>query len=345
MRYIGGKSKLLLEIEKLIRENIVIDSGDMIFADIFAGSGSVARHFKHYFSVIANDILYFSHVLQKATIENNINFNINTMLIDGKNVCDYLMTLNDNIADPNLFIHDNYSPDSYSNRMYFTARVAKQIDIFRINLEYLLKNDKITEEEYFYLLACLLETVPFYSNITGTYGAYLKYWDKRALKDFELYNLEVQDNKKSNKTFNCDANVLIKNIKGDILYLDPPYNTRQYLPNYHVLETIAKYDYPKINGVTGIRSYSSVEKSDFCSRIRVQDAMEELIAVADFQYIVISYNNEGLIKEPNFESLLAKYSKKNQFVKQIVPYKKYKSKLLHNNRMPLYEIIYLIEKK
>ena len=100
---------------------------------------------------------------------------------------------------------------------------------------------------YYYLLASLLEGIPFVSNITGTYGAYLKEWDRRALKKFELIRLNVIDNNCDNECYNTDSNKLIEQISGDILYLDPPYNERQYLPNYHLLETIAKYDNPIIN--------------------------------------------------------------------------------------------------
>ena len=72
------------------------------------------------------------------------------------------------------------------------------------------------------------------------------------------------DNKKENFCFNQNANDLAFSISGDILYIDPPYNHRQYAPNYHLLETIAKYDNPKIKGVTGLRDYSN-QKSAFCN--------------------------------------------------------------------------------
>ena len=82
--------------------------------------------------------------------------------------------------------------------------------------------------EYKYLLASLIEAVSFVSNTTGTYGAYLKTWDKRAYKRLELVKLGVLNNSKRNICYNEDANELIKKISGDILYIDPPYNERQY---------------------------------------------------------------------------------------------------------------------
>ena len=152
---------------------------------------------------------------------------------------------------------------------------GKTADVTNIPLgKYLVKEDVsskgylIDENEYYYLLASLIEGIPFVSNITGTYGAYLKDWDKRAFKKFEMIRLNVIDNAYINECYNINSNDLISKISGDILYLDPPYNERQYLPNYHLLETIAKYDNPKINGKTGIREYTN-QKSNYCIKRKV----------------------------------------------------------------------------
>lgn len=69
MRYIGGKSQLLRDIDMIVSERAV--GNERVFCDIFSGTGSVARHFKHKFEVVSNDILHFSYVIQKATVENN----------------------------------------------------------------------------------------------------------------------------------------------------------------------------------------------------------------------------------------------------------------------------------
>lgn len=123
---------------------------------------------------------------------------------------------------------------------------------------------------------------------------FLKSWDKRAFKRFELIKLSVIDNNRRNICYNEDANELIKKISGDILYIDPPYNERQYLSNYHLLETIAKYDFPKLKGVTGVRPYNN-EKSDYCIKRSVKAAFEALITDADFKHIVVSYSDDGLL--------------------------------------------------
>lgn len=110
------------------------------------------------------------------------------------------------------------------------------------------------------------------------------------------------------KVYNKDINVLIKEIRGDVLYLDPPYNARQYCTNYHVLETIARYDNPVLNGKTGLRDYSD-QKSKFCSKRTVEKAFDDLISNADFKYIFLSYNNEGLMSLDTIKAIMSKYGK------------------------------------
>lgn len=123
------------------------------------------------------------------------------------------------------------------------------------------------------------------------------------------------------KVYNEDINELAKKIHGDVLYLDPPYNARQYCANYHVLETIAKYDNPELNGVTGLRDYSD-QKSRFCSKRTVADTFDDLIKHADFKFIFLSYNNEGLMSLDTIKEIMSRYGKYSFFTKE---YKRFKA--------------------
>jgi adenine-specific DNA-methyltransferase len=346
MRYIGCKRNLLSEIQYVIDTYITNHSDIKIFADIFSGTGTVARYFKSKYKIISNDILFFSYVLQYHTIVINDKPSFNTIkkYLKIDDIYYYLETFIPQIEQDQLFIFNNYSPNQYSDRMYFTNEIAKRIDYIRITIETWKKSDLLSYDEYMYLLGSLLETIPSYSNISGTYGAYLKHWDKRVLKPFILYKHDIINNSCQNKSYNDNANNLIASISGDILYIDPPYNQRQYLPNYHLLETIAKYDYPIISGKTGIRNYIDQDKSSYCKVKFAKDALEELIAKANFQYIIISYNNEGIINQEQIENILMKYDKNNTVIKHIVNYRKYKNKTNHVSLDPLYEMIYLIKK-
>ena len=308
MRFIGCKTLLLDKIEEVIDENI---KDAKSFCDIFSGTSTVARYFKNRYEVYSNDLLYFSYVLQKATIENDELPKFNGLKQIGINdPINYFNELKnkdmEELKQENRFLQNTYAPTG--NRMYFTDENALRIDFARTKTEEWLKHDLITENEYYYLIACIIEGVPFISNISGTYGAYHKQWDKRTQKIYQLYRLDVVSNNKNNKCYNQDGVELLKNIRGDILYIDPPYNERQYLPNYHVLETVAKYDCPKVKGVTGQREYDG-EKSDFCIKKSVVSAFDNLIKNANFKYILISYSTDGLMKVEDIESILKQYGK------------------------------------
>ena len=186
----------------------------------------------------------------------------------------------------------------------------------------------ITENEYFYYLASLINSIDKYANTASVYAAFLKHIKKTAIKDFELSLLPVISGKPG-KVYNEDVNVLIKEITGDVLYLDPPYNTRQYSANYHILETIAKYDSPKLYGITGLRDYKD-QKSRFCSRRTAGKALNDLIKNADFKYIFLSYNNEGLISSDEIREIMSGYGHYIVFSKD---YKRFRADKEENRKI------------
>ena len=294
MRFIGSKVNLLEHIKDVIDENVTDDS--KIFCDIFAGTNAVGYYFKPRFKIISNDSLYFSYVISKGFIENNIAPTFKGLAKIG--ISDPLTYLESDmfaLTYGNGFISKNYSPNGDCNRKYFTVENANRIDFAREQVELWKNEGVLTEEEYYYLLAGIVEGVPYVSNTTGTYGAYLKEWDKRAFKKFQLSFLELVNNKNKNLSYNEDANDLIRHIEGDILYIDPPYNERQYLPNYHILETIAKNDNPDISGITGMRHVG--QKSKYCSKSEVEKVFKDLISNAKFKHIILSYSADGIMSK------------------------------------------------
>ncbi len=344
MRFIGSKANLLNNIDRVISENT--EGNESVFCDIFSGTGAVARYFKPKYEVHSNDILHFSYVIQKATVENNNNPSFSRLKNIG--ISDPIKFLEDtqiqilNFNDNNYFITKNYTPHDDCERMYLSNKNAARIDFIRNTIE-AWKNEKLlTESEYYYLLAGLIEGVPSVSNITGTYGAYLKHWDKRSFKDLEIVRLDIIDNKRNNRSYNKDANKLIEELSGDILYLDPPYNSRQYAPNYHLLETISKYDYPEIHGVTGVRTYEEL-KSPFCIKNEVYEAFENLISKAKFNNIVMSYSTDGLMSSAEIEKVLKQHGIEETYKMYSVPYRQYMSKKTKQTEC-LYEYIFYIKK-
>lgn len=340
MRYIGGKSLLLDNINAVIAENA--DDATSVL-DIFAGSTIVSDNFKKKgFTTLSNDFLFFSYVIQRGTIALN-----KKPTFAGLEIADPISYLNNlTIADTDIsieqcFIYNNYSPVGECQRMYFQPDNALKIDIIRLTIENWYVNKKLTDDEYFYLLSCLINAVPFISNITGIYAAYLKHWDVRTYNALELKEPELFDNGKINICYNKDYTELLSS-EVDILYADPPYNSREYLPNYHLLETIARYDYPTIKGVTGMRDYTE-QKSVFCKKATVEAAFEQLIRDAAAKYILISYNNESLLSTEKLCEICRKYAVDDSFRLYEYDYRRYKNKI-PNNTEGLKEQLYFLRR-
>ena len=140
-----------------------------------------------------------------------------------------------------------------------------------------------------------------------------------------------------------NINELIYHIDGDVLYLDPPYNTRQYSANYHVLETIARYDYPELFGKSGLRDYSQ-QKSAYCSKRTVEDVFDDLVKNAKFKYIFVSYNNEGLMSLDIIKKIMEKYGKYTCFTQEYRRFKADKDINRNISSSTTIEYLHLLEK-
>lgn len=333
LRYIGSKLNLMNNIDSFINKHT--DGTEQTFLDLFSGSNLVSLHFKKKYEVYTNDMLYFSFVLAKAKIENNEPLAFSKLKAKGiTNPIEYLQSKDISLQEVGYY-EKAYSPTG--NKMYFTVENARRIDFVRETIEKWKQEDLVLEKEYFYLLASLIEAIPFISNITGTYGAFLKHWDKRALKQLELEPINVINNGKQNRSYNKDSNLLAEEVAADIVYLDPPYNKRQYAPNYHVLENIARHNKPKLKGVTNLFDYKSL-KSQYSVQKKAYQALEDLLKKIDASHIFLSYNTEGIIPENDLIQLLSKYAIDGNVDIERIPYRKYKSKIASENN-ELYELL------
>jgi adenine-specific DNA-methyltransferase len=303
MRYIGNKTKLL----DFIHEQIISVCGDISnasFCDLFSGSGTVARYFKQFCSsVIANDLEDYAYVLSRNYVENNEQFEYE-QLIEHLN----------NIPNVKGKFYQTLSP--FGGRMFFTEYNAQRIDAIRQEIDKL----SLKQDQYYFLLCSLIESADCHANTTGVYAAYLKNFNDRSSKNMKL---GAYPHKKGavGKVYKQDANKLIKEISGDILYLDPPYNNRQYGANYHVLNYIVNYsDFEiKHESKTALSNYN---KSSYSQKVKVAEAFENLIANANYKYIFVSYNNEGILSFSEIKEIMSKYGEYNLKEKE---HKRYKS--------------------
>ena len=353
MRYYGCKERLLDFIEQGV-EKTGINHGS-VFCDLFSGTTSVAKYFKTKgYTTYANDNMEFSYSLARAYIQNNNypEFKGLYKIVDGingtKENINYAIEHLNNLPLKEDFIYKNYCPGGTEKeqfqRKYFSDNNGKKIDSIRTKIEEWKTENLINEDEYYILLASLIEAVPYVANISGNYAAYLKKWDPRALKQIQLKVPNILHSERKNRAFKKDANVLIKEIKSDILYLAPPYNSRQYASNYFLLELIAEGWFsgntPEIYGKTGMKKYEN-QKSAFCRKGSVSNTFYDLVKHAKTKYILLSYNDEGLMSEEEIVFILSKRGKVEIFK---TPYRRYKSiNQNESDRRLIYEKLYFVK--
>jgi adenine-specific DNA-methyltransferase len=332
MNYIGSKLKLSSFIKNAVCSVVGKDLSQKVFCDLFAGTGIVGRTFKKDVKkVISNDFEYYSYVLNKNYIENHKPLKFQK----------YIDKLNNIKPSERGFIYKNYCLGSGSGRQYYSDYNGKKIDAVRREIEKWFKNKEIDGKLYYFLLTSLLEAADKVANTASVYGAFLKKLKNSAQKNIFLEPALFELNNNTHKVYNKDANELIKNIKGDILYLDPPYNERQYGANYHLLNTIAEYNNFEPQGKTGLRQY---KRSNYCIKKNVARDFENLIANAKFQHIFLSYNNEGLMSEQEIKNIMSKYGKYKVIKKQYQRFKADRTENRNHKADTVFEYLHILNK-
>lgn len=331
MNYIGSKLSLLEFLEESIKKVVKKDCN--VFCDLFAGTGVVGSYFKRKgFKIISNDIQYYSYVLNRHYIKNHRPLEFKKLFgvigdlkkakVSERSI--FVINYLNNLKGKKGFIFNNYclggTKDKVEQRMYFSDENGIRCDAIRKKIEEWRNNGLVNENEYYFLLASLVESMDKYANTASVYGAFLKQLKKSAQRLMVLEPAELIINDQEHEVYNEDINSVVCKIKGDILYLDPPYNQRQYATNYHILETIAKYDNPKVYGKTGLRDYVN-QKSLYCSKPQVKKSFKDLIDNAKVKYIFLSYNNEGLMSADDIKEVMSSRGKYGFFTKEYSRFK------------------------
>lgn len=310
LNYIGSK-KTLIDTLDIIFSKYLNESS--VFGDLCSGTGIVSQFVKYKYgcNIISNDLQEYSKIITEAKLNSYSAEEINEISKCYKHLNDMKLI--------NGFFYENYKDK------YFTSENCKKIDTIRQGIEELKISDKIKT----FILASLISTADKSSNCSGVYGAYLKQIKKSATKKIVLDILPSENNKKLKSKHKCFRGDIfdeqITNISYDVIYIDPPYNNRQYGSNYHILETIAKYDNPIIKGKTGLREY---EKSGFCYKYKIKSMFTKIRDKLKFKVLIISYSSDGILPILELTDIFINKFKVILYEKE---YKKFKSQSTQKN--------------
>lgn len=279
-RYIGSKAKLSDWIMELIDAHT-----DHIrtFTDLFAGTATISSQaLVKYEKVIINDFLHANNIIYKGFFEAGD--------WDRKKVSDIITRYNS--LDPEV-LDDNYFSENFGGKFY-EYNVSKLIGYIRQDIEDM--KDKLTEKEYNILLATLIYNIDKLANTVGHFDAYIKKPIKPQPLRLRLIDAKSFANVEIHRE---DANLLARQIKSDLVYIDPPYNSRQYCRFYHLYETLIKWDKPKLYGVA--LKPEPENMSTYCT-VKAKDSFEDLVMNLDTRYLVVSYNNTYKSKSNSSEN-------------------------------------------
>ena len=323
------------EIDSFIESRVESEESLTLF-DAFCGTGAVSDRLKNKFNLVINDNLKWATVYTAGRLyASSCHFE--------RLGFDPFAFLNQSDEKVQGFIYKNYAPTE-SSRMYFTPENAARIDYFRKQIEEWHKNKLLSEAEYMLLLASLVESVSRVSNTAGVYGAFLKKWDGRALKPIEFIKPAYNACDSLNiKIYNDKTENIISDVKCDILYLDPPYTQNQYGTQYHLLETLILSDHPSVSKVTGSRPVMPM-RSDWSKEYKAHILLDRIIANTTARYIVMSYNNDGLMSKEYIEAVMKRYGKPETYCCKKISYKKYQNWKSQNHKEH-FEYLFFVEKK
>ena len=257
-RYIGNKTKLLPHITNRIRE-MIGDTGTV--ADIMAGTGSVALELKKSgYTDVASDVMTYSyhHLVTNLQIGSEPCFEglrrLGIIATNGEKPYPSVLSYLNNLPPKQSFFYREFSPagsplNGCPPRKYFTSENAQKIDAIREKINEWIESNIITATEESLLKHTLIMAVNEIANISGTYGYFLSDFKKNAVDPLVLKPVEIYtDNAAGHSVRLGFAENLAGLITADVCYIDPPYMKRQYAANYHILETLARGDFPEAIG-------------------------------------------------------------------------------------------------
>ena len=312
--YIGNKRKLLVEISDVVDDIVGKNESFTTCLDAFSGSGIVSRLLRlKGFTVYANDLEDYTLPINRAFL---------TLKSDPLTSSDYsLLNSINSTASPYFSRHyaprNTSSPDMINERLFYSAENAIFIDGVLETIQTWQQDKKDA------VLASLLYRMSknintsgvmkgFYNGFGGPKGQNLG----RILGRITINPIHYVD-KPIGGVFQSKAEELYSTTNCpavDIAYLDPPYNGHLYSSNYHLLNSAVKYDFYDPGLTTAKKSKVGIRRdhnrSNFCYKDKAKTSFEALFNNLQAKYLIISYNNEGLLSIDEIKDLLNPVSTK-----------------------------------
>ena len=269
-RYLGNKYKLLPFITRVVEQECPeIET----VADIFSGTGAVSSAFQDKI-LITNDLMYSNYICNYAWF--------GAEDYDPQRIIDFVVGYNSK-----THCGENYMTRNFSDT-YFSKSDCAKIGYIREDIERSYKKGILNRRERALLITSLLYAMDRIALTCGHYDAYRKGDYTEGSLELCVPLAQVHNNP-GNQCFNEDANNLVKRIEADLVYIDPPYNSRQYCDTYHLLENVARWDKPEVFGVAKKMDRAGM-KSKYCTTSAAK-AFDALIHDIKANYILLSYNN------------------------------------------------------
>ena len=287
IKYLGSKRTLV----PLISAVIGALPGARSVVDLFSGTSRVGHALKQRgLQVFANDLNTYAATLGRCYVQADADLAPQAQAL--------LDTLSALPGRPGFFT-ETYCHQSRFVQPHNGARVdAIRDEIARMTL---------SPELEAVLLTALMEAVDRVDSTTGLQMAYLKQWAPRSFNPLALRLPALLPRPAAGAcaAHQLDALAAAQRLSADVAYLDPPYNQHKYLANYHIWETLVRWDQPEVYGVACKRVDCRARMSPFNSRPRAFDALAAVIQAVQARYLVVSFSNEGYISRAQMEALLA----------------------------------------
>lgn len=289
IKYLGSKRTLLPAIVERVRAFPDVRS----VLDLFSGTSRVGHALKAAgYRVVANDHNAYAATLARCYVQadrEDVEHDARLLLAELSRV------------QPRA----GYFTETFCVRSrFFQPKNGERIDAIRDAIA----AKSLPPELESVLLVSLMEAADRVDSTTGVQMAYLKQWAKRASNELELRMPDVLPRSPQGKceAYELDALELGARAEVDLAYLDPPYNQHKYLGNYHVWETLVRWDAPEVYGTACKRVDCRERSSDFNSRVRALDTMERLVQSLRARYLLVSFSDEGFISRDAMEAILAR---------------------------------------